>query len=220
MRRGRAAERRARWATLLLVAAGVGLLLWSPWAPGRSVFGQAAPAGAAPPGGVVPAAAAGPIVPTRLVVPAIGVDAPVESRGTVRSRNPFTGQVVDGFGVPESMTSTSWWSDGPRPGSAQMAVVLGHEQVGGGYGVFNRLDQLHPGDDVLLRDRTGASLHFRVLQAPLTGLSKSTSALADALDAHPAAAGLALVTCGGRFDPQARQSQDNTVVFAALVPGG
>jgi hypothetical protein len=66
----------------------------------------------------------------------------------------------------------------------------------------------------------GASLHFRVLQAPLTGLSKSTSALADALDAHPAAAGLALVTCGGRFDPQARQSQDNTVVFAALVPGG
>jgi hypothetical protein len=156
-------------------------------------------------------------VPTRLVVPAIGVDAPVEARGTVRTTNPFTGQVVDGFGVPASMTATSWWSDGPRPGSGQMAVVLGHEQVGGGYGVFNRLTQLRPGDAVELRDRSGSVLHLRVLQPPLTGLDKSTSALAETLNRHPAGADVALVTCGGKFDPRARQSEDNTVVFAQVV---
>ena len=125
--------------------------------------------------------------------------------------------LLDGYGVPESMATTSWWSDGPRPGSGRMAVVLGHEQVGGGYGVFNRLTQLHPGDDVTLTDRSGAVLHLRVLQAPVTGLDKSTSALADALNRHPAGADVALVTCGGKFDQQARQSEDNTVVFAQVV---
>ena len=98
-----------------------------------------------------------------------------------------------------------------------MAVVLGHEQVGGGYGVFNRLTQLRPGDDVVLRDRSGAALHLRVLQPPVTGLAKSTSALADTLNRHPAGADVALVTCGGTFDPKARQSEDNTVVFASVV---
>jgi sortase (surface protein transpeptidase) len=241
VRHARRTDRRPLAAFLLLIAAGLGLLLWSPW-HGGTVAPQAAgtpeqagtpvaaaPTPAAPPPSsaaagstvrVSPAAATGPIVPTRLLIPAIGVDAPVESRGTVRTTNPFTGQVVDGYGVPESMSTTSWWSDGPRPGSGRMAVVLGHEQVGGGYGVFNRLTQLHAGDDVTLRDRSGAALHLRVLQAPVTGLDKSTPALADALNRHPAGADVALVTCGGKFDPKARQSEDNTVVFASVVPAG
>jgi hypothetical protein len=152
----------------------------------------------------------------RLAIPAIGVAAPVEARGTVRSKNPFTGQTVNGFGVPASMHTTAWWSDGPKPGSGQMAVILGHEQPGGD-GVFNRLDQLRPGQAVDVYDAGGAVLHLQVLSAPLTGLDKSTSALADALNRHPAGAALALVTCGGQFDSRARQSVDNTVVFATLA---
>jgi hypothetical protein len=229
VKHARRADRRALWASLLLVAAGLGLLLWSPWAAGRPAASQAAvapqvarpaavaPSTAPPAGAVSPAAATGPIVPSRLQIPAIGVDAPVEHRGTVRTRNPFTGQVVDGYGVPDSMRTTSWWSDGPRPGSGRMAVILGHEQVGGGYGVFNRLHQARPGNTATLTDAHGAVLRLRVLAAPLTGLDKSTSALADALDHHPAGADVAFVTCGGAFDPKARQSEDNTVVFATAV---
>lgn len=205
-------------AFLIALAAGLGLLLI--WEHRPAVGASASSPVAAPPAAAAPAAgvptATGPIIPVRLVIHAIGVRAPVEARGTVRSKNPFTGQTVDGFGVPVSMHTTAWWSDGPKPGSGQMAVVLGHEQPGGD-GVFNRLNRLHPGDAVDLFDKTGTVLHLQVLAAPLTGLDKSTSALSDALNGHPAGADLALVTCGGQFDSRAGQSVDNTVVFARVI---
>jgi hypothetical protein len=171
-----------------------------------------APADAA---GTVPAD--GPIVPVRLSIPPIDVDAAVESRGTVQYENAFTGQPVTGFGVPESMQTTSWWSDGPQPGSGQKAVVLGHENDAGS-AVFNRLHELRPGDRMTMTDADGAVLTLEVMSDPLTGLDKATSALADALNGHPAGADLALVTCGGEYDPEARASEDNTVVFASVVP--
>jgi sortase (surface protein transpeptidase) len=169
-------------------------------------------------GAAAPAAATGPIVPVRLAIPRIGVDAAVGSRGTQRYTNPFTGKAVSGYGVPESMRTVSWWSDGPRPGSGRMAVLLGHTQVGG-YGVFNQLIRLRDGDPVTLTSSDGSVLRLTVLGAPVTGLDKSTSALADALNGHPAGADIALVTCGGPFDESARQSEDNDVVFARVVRG-
>ncbi|MCF6509776.1 class F sortase [Blastococcus sp. MG754426] len=163
-------------------------------------------------------AAAGPVEPAWLAIPAIGVDAPVEHRGTVTYENPFTGRTVEGYGVPESMLTTSWWSDGPAPGSGRMAVVLGHQQDGGD-AVFDRLHELRPGDEVVLRDAVGAALRLTVLAEPLTGLDKATPALSDALNGHPAEADLALVTCGGEFDDAAGTSTDNTVVFATVTGG-
>jgi hypothetical protein len=218
------ADRRPLGVFLAVLLAGVALLVWVQARPAA----EAAPrAGAAPAAGdVVPqpgsapapeaVPADGPVVPARIAIPAIEVDTVVESRGTVRYENPFTGEPVDGFGVPESMRTTSWWSDGPQPGSGQMAVVLGHAQDGG-HAVFNRLHELAPGDRVTLTDRGGAVLTLEVIGAPLTGLDKSTADLADALNGHPADADVALVTCGGEFDEDAGASEDNTVVFATVV---
>jgi hypothetical protein len=53
----------------------------------------------------------------------------------------------------------------------------------------------------------------------VTGLDKSTSALSDVLNGHPAGADVALVTCGGQFDDQAGASEDNIVVFATVLHG-
>jgi hypothetical protein len=200
---------RAAAALLLFVAAAVGVYLVAaggPASPGMSL---------APAGGP---AATGAIVPAGLSIPAIGVDTVVEPRGTVTYENPFTGQTVAGYGVPESLDTASWWSDGPQPGSGQMAVVLGHQQSGGA-AVFNRLHELRPGDQILLRDGGGAVLTLEVLGEPLTGLDKATSALSDALNGHPADADVALVTCGGEFDDAAGTSTTNTVVFATVVDG-
>ena len=202
------------------VAAALAAVVWYGHATGGAGHpaGRAAAAAAGPLGSptVQERAAEGPIVPTRLVIPAIGVDAPVEARGTTRYQNPFTGQQVDGYGVPESMHTTAWWSDGPQPGSGQMAVVLGHEDAGGGSAVFDDLTGLHAGDEIRLGAADGATLLLRVLGSPVTGLAKDTSALADTLNGHPPAAAVALVTCGGEFDERAGASADNTVVFASL----
>jgi hypothetical protein len=210
--------------------AAAGLLVWGPWRSGAadnaSVGGSASSVGTAPaaaPGARTPGETTrfvdGPIVPTHVSIPAIGVNTTVEHRGTVRTKNAFTGQQVTAFGVPTSMRTTSWWSDGPEPGSGQMAVILGHTQVGG-YGVFNRLGQLRAGAPLTLRAANGDTLRLQVLGAPVTGLDKATSALADTLNGHPAGADVALVTCGGTFDRQAGASEDNVVVFASVVHGG
>ena len=219
---------RPRLLPTALVAAALAGVLWY----GATDGGSAGPAGdgpdqaaaAAPVAPQDPAAvpewpADGPIRPARLVVPAIDVDAPVESRGTVRYENPFTGEQVDGYGVPESMATTSWWSDGPPPGSGQMAVVLGHDGGAGGAAVFDRLPELRDGDEVVLRAADGGTLRLQVLGEPVTGLDKATSALADTLNGHPAGADVALVTCGGEFDEEAGASEENTVVFASLAQG-
>jgi hypothetical protein len=163
-------------------------------------------------------AATGPIVPAGLSIPSIGVDTGVEPRGTVVYENPFTGHTVSGYGVPESLDTAAWWSDGPQPGSGQMAVILGHQQNGGS-AVFDRLHELRPGDEVLLVDADGAVQTLQVLGEPLTGLDKATSALSDALNGHPLDADVALVTCGGEFVDDAGTSTDNTVVFATVVEG-
>jgi hypothetical protein len=185
------------------------------------VVGARPAPGPAPQAGAqaVEVAAAGAIVPTHLAVPAIGVDTEVESRGTVQYDNPFTGEVVDGYGVPESMATTSWRSDGPAPGSGRMAVILGHQQSGD-FAVFNRLHELRAGDEVVLRSAAGEVLRLTVLGDPHTGLSKATSALADTLNGHPEGADVALVTCGGEFDDEAGTSTDNTVVFATVAAAG
>lgn len=204
-----------------LAAVVLAALFWYAHSAGEATGG---PAGAAAAEATPVAAsgewpATGPIVPAHLVVPAIGVDADVESRGTVSYENPFTGQQVAGYGVPESMDTTSWWSDGPQPGSGHMAVVLGHEDAGNGAAVFDRLTDLKAGDEVRMRAGDGGTLRFSVLGDPMTGLDKATSALADTLNGHPADAAVALVTCGGEFDSAAGASEENTVVFASLVSG-
>ena len=223
MRRPPAAEPRGSQPPLLptaLLAAALAAVVWY----GHTSGGAAdEPAGGTAAAGEVAApgpgewAAEGAIVPSRLVIPAIGVDAEVESRGTVQYDNPFTGQQVDGYGVPESMSTTSWWSDGPQPGSGQMAVVLGHEDAGGGSAVFDDLTELRAGDEVRLRAGDGGTLRLQVLGSPVTGLDKATSALADTLNGHPEGADVALVTCGGEFDSDAGASEENTVVFASVV---
>lgn len=212
MRRLTSDDLRAAAALVVFLAAAFGVYLVVAGAPAAAPAGQPLAAS----GGV---AAAGPIVPAGLTIPSIGVDTVVEARGTVTYENPFTGQSVPGYGVPESLGTTSWWSDGPQPGSGQMAVVLGHQQSGGD-AVFNRLHELRPGDRITLIDAGGAVLTLEVLGPPLTGLDKATSALSDALNGHPADADLALVTCGGEFDDAAGTSTENTVVFATVVDEG
>jgi hypothetical protein len=220
--RARAAELlRPLGAFLLVVAAGVALVLIYSGRPSADAASATAagPGGAAPQLAPLPAdapVAHGPITPTRLQIPDIGVDTTVEPHGTVQYDNPFTGQKVDGYGVPKSMWTAAWWSDGPQPGSGSMAVVLGHAQAAHG-AVFDHLADLRPGNEVDLVDASGAVLHLKVLENPVTGLDKSTSALADTLNGHPADADLALVTCGGDFDRAAGASEDNEVVFASVV---
>jgi len=98
-----------------------------------------------------------------------------------------------------------------------MAIILGHTKVGGGYAVFNRLGDLHPGDQVTIADGTGSDRADFQVTAVVPDVPKDDpEALRRVLSDNAQSAQLALITCGGDFDPSYRASADNVVAFAAL----
>jgi LPXTG-site transpeptidase (sortase) family protein len=90
-----------------------------------------------------PHAAAG--RPNRLLVPRLGIDAPVIDIG-----------VVDGTLLPPSDPQTlGWWSDGAAPGALRGgALITGHTVHTGG-GAFDDLETLEAGDRVRVRTAKG-----------------------------------------------------------------
>ena len=130
---------------------------------------------------------------------------------------PFLGgQMVPTFAVPPDGSSVGWWADGPLIGAPGMAILLGHTQVGGGYAVFNRLGELHPGDQVTVSDGTGsARADFDITQVVRDVPKNDPEALRRVLSDNAEGAQLALITCGGDFDVSYRASADNVVAFAA-----
>ncbi|MDE8647470.1 class F sortase [Rhodococcus qingshengii] len=154
--------------------------------------------------------------PVALRIPNLNIATTVNAAPTEVQFDHFLGYNVPSFGVPKDISSTTWWSDGPAPGSDGMAVVLGHATFGGTAGVFNDLDALRPGDAVFVDRSEGPPAEFRVRKA-LTGVPKADAAALNAvLNAEDGHAGIALITCGGGFDKEKGASPANTVVIADL----
>ena len=145
--------------------------------------------------------------PARLLIPRIGVDAPVDSGGLN----------ADGtVEVPpaDRPGQVDWYRNGPAPGEVGPAVILGHLDTRKGPAVFHRLPQLRPGDRIDVRRQDGSTVTFRVrelLQAPKTGFP--TQAVYGNTDTPQ----LRLVTCGGRVASDGHYT-DNIIVLADLAP--
>lgn len=161
--------------------------------------------------------ATGGFVPDHISIPAIDVDAVVEPKGTVQQYAPYLDRVVPSFGAPEEMEDTTWWSDGPQPGSDGMAIILGHTLQGDDVAVFDHIDTLSPGSTIEVQSSDGSSATYSVTEVVDAIPKDDPIALNDALEGAPADSGLALVTCGGEFDTDLASSDENVIVFASLV---
>ena len=140
--------------------------------------------------------------PVRVRVPAIGVDSELLRLGT-----DATGALVP----PDDFQRAGWFAAGAVPGDVGPAVVAGHVDSVDGPAVFSRLDDLVPGDEVLVDREDGTTARFTV-----TGVGrhpKSDFPTAAVYGPTPRAE-LRLVTCGGDFDRSRRSYVDNVVVFA------
>ena len=140
--------------------------------------------------------------PVRLRVPAAGVD----------TRLQRLGRAEDGsIEAPTDFGIAGWFAEGPRPGEAGPAVLLGHLDSQTGPGVFLRLPRLTPGADVVVDRADGSTVRFRVnrtLQVPKAGFPTE---LVYGPTLEPS---LRLVTCGGSFDRAAGHYRDNVIVYA------
>ena len=147
-------------------------------------------------------------VPLRLEIPAIGVDSDLMELGLLEDGT---------LEVPPDGFPAGWYDGGPTPGELGPAVLAGHVDWVTGPGVFYDLDMLVVGDEVRVTRSDATVAVFRV--SALGQYAKDefpTDLVYGDLD-H---SGLRLITCGGAWNRATQHYEDNTVVFADLVPPG
>lgn len=112
-------------------------------------------------------------------------------------------------------SKAGWYRNSPTPGSLGPAIILGHvDSKKYGPGIFYRLGELRPGQEIDVARSDGKIAVFRV-----------DTVHSYAKDAFPSNdvygnidhAGLRLITCGGTFDRTLGSYQSNIVVYASLA---
>jgi sortase (surface protein transpeptidase) len=116
--------------------------------------------------------------------------------------------------VPKSTTAAGWYGLGPTPGQLGSAVLLGHVDSLTGPGVFFRLKELVPGDQVRVTLADGVVARFVVQRVVQYTKSSFPDRLVYGLRGSQS---LNLVTCGGAFDHATGHYLANIVVFTTFV---
>ncbi|MFD6416875.1 class F sortase [Streptomyces sp. NPDC060194] len=152
---------------------------------------------------------AGRPAPRRVLVPALGVDAPVAARG------------LDASGAVEPPpfdrpSQVGWYGAGTAPGAAGPAILVGHVDTASRPAVFHDLSAAEPGHEIRVERADGTVAEFTVDDVAVVER--------DGFDAHavygPHRAGraeLRLITCGGTYDRAAGTYSANVVVSAYLT---
>lgn len=182
----------------------------------RSRPAVAAPAAAAPPVAVpdIPRRSAAledqpaaPPAPTRIEVPALGIDVSVRPVGLDEQGR---------MGLFDDPAIAAWYQWGPAPASPSGSTVIAAHVDSLTYDVlpFARLRDAAPGTEVIVTDAAGTRHAYAVQSLQVT--EKADVDWNAAFD-RAGAPRLTLVTCGGEFDYQNRRYLSNLVVTATPV---
>lgn len=139
-----------------------------------------------------------------LVIPSIGVNAPIEPVG----RLPDGAMAVP---VHKQWDGVGWYQYGPRPGELGSAVIDGHlDRPGGSPAVFWRLQELHVGDFVLVVNPGKHTLRFQVRR--IAAYQPAAAPLQQIFE-NDSGTFLNLITCAGTWIPRLHQTTLRLVVY-------
>ena len=158
-----------------------------------------------PPAGGIPAIEPAGPTPVGLRIDALGVQS-----AAVRA----VGVEPDGEMEVPGPTEVGWYGFGPAPGQTGSAVLAAHIAADGVDGVFRHLAGLEAGDRVEVLFDDGAIEVFEVVALRRYGKERLPFDDLFARDGDPR---LALITCGGDFNPSLRSYEDNVVAYALPV---
>jgi LPXTG-site transpeptidase (sortase) family protein len=123
-------------------------------------------------------------LPEAVVVPALAVEAPVSA---IRL-------APDGaLTPPADPQQVGWWSQGARPGASTGSAVLTGHTVHTGGGAFDDLEELVPGDEVVVRTGRGP-LSYAVVSVRVLGRGELASRSAEVFE-QSGAPRLVIITC-------------------------
>jgi LPXTG-site transpeptidase (sortase) family protein len=144
----------------------------------------------------------------RIVMPSLGIDAPIVTLG------------IDGNGAmlsPDNPVDVAWYSFSALPGEGSNVVMAGHlDYVNYGPAVFYRLKDARPGEEVHLSLVDGTTARYRVLD--VTSYDEATAPVQEIVGPTDREI-VTLITCGGAFDPLAREYNKRVVLRAERILG-
>jgi LPXTG-site transpeptidase (sortase) family protein len=144
------------------------------------------------------------IIPLRVLIPEIDVDARVEVLEIVG----------DTLQDPSNGEDVAWYKETALPGEDGNAVIAGHlNWYNMPEGVFFAINQLQEGDEVLVRDSSCAEFRYVVEWVELIEVANADM---HEITGPSEQALLTLITCGGTWDPSISQYRERTVVRARL----
>ncbi len=190
--------------TKIMIAGGLAIIVWVLWPfAGPGAQNPIPPANTPAAENLQPSKP--PIsvgVPVRIQIPAIGVDAAVQPVG-------LTGEGA--MGVPDNLSDVSWYQKGVKPGEAGQAVIAGHTSSRGWVpAVFDDLDKLKVGDQIIVVDELGKRISFAVRESRIYDAEANPAEIyAGSSQAH-----LNLITCTGKFNVLTQSFPQRLVIFS------
>jgi LPXTG-site transpeptidase (sortase) family protein len=142
----------------------------------------------------------------RLVIPGIGVDAPIITLGIL----------PDGtMDAPDGPEDVAWYTFSAKPGEIGNVVMSGHlDYINYGAAVFWRLNELRPGDEIQLVLEDGTQVKYAV--ESVNEYDEATAPVQDIVG-PTAKEAITLITCSGSFDPASLHYNRRLVVRGARV---
>ncbi len=139
--------------------------------------------------------------PVRLIIPSIGMDAPVEGVGINEKGE---------MDVPDGSTDTvGWYKGGPQPGAIGSTVFAAHV-----YAAFSDLRYVKPGSDIYVLTKDGSKLHFVVDDSRVYKLGELSPKI---LFGRHDAQRLNLITCAGSPTADGSTYDHRLVVYTRFV---
>ncbi|MEV0581607.1 class F sortase [Nonomuraea sp. NPDC050310] len=149
-----------------------------------------------------PAVAA--VVPQSIGIPSLDLEAPLMKLGTTK-----TGEME----LPpyEKPKLAGWFKGSAVPGDKGASIIVGHVDTKTEPAVFYKLRKLKKGDLVEIERSDGKVAKYKVTSMEQVDKDEFPAERVYEQD------GLKLVTCGGTFDFDRNEYDDNVIVYATLV---
>jgi LPXTG-site transpeptidase (sortase) family protein len=150
------------------------------------------------------------LLPVRVVVPGIYIDAPIITLGLGGDQLPE---------VPDRGDQVAWYNFSATPGLSNNAVFSGHVdwQTRDGHpipGVFYRLRELHSGDPISVTLEDGTLLEYRVTGNVATAYDDPNVVRSMSPTTRDV---ITLITCGGSWEPNPREANGGNYTHRIVV---